>query len=88
MRSPLVLQVLVILQKASPLCGPVGRFRLGPRLAESYPGRRGATPPPSGGGDTIGGGVAARRPEPYIYIYICFSYICGVCVPLPHSPHC
>ena len=38
-----------------PPCGPAGGFRLGPRLQESYPGRR-AAPPPQVGGDTIGGG--------------------------------
>ena len=34
---------------AKGLSKPAGGFRLGPRLRESYPGRRAATPPPSSG---------------------------------------
>ena len=67
-RGPLVLQVLVILPKdcPPPRCGPAGGFRLGPRL-RVVP--RSANPPPQVRGDTIGGGVAARRPEPYRKIF-------------------
>ena len=80
--GPLVLQVMVILQRPlPPLWASAGGFRLGPRLRESYPGQQAAPPLPQvgGGGYHWGGGGRSLTDVPWSKI---FMWAMGQRVPL------
>ena len=70
-RPPSPAMVMVALNRAPPPPPPVGRLGLqGQGFERRTPVGERPFPPKWGGYHCRGRGVAARRPEPYIYIYI------------------